>query len=149
MSPNQWGPPIWTFFHTLAAKIREDSYNEVGPQIFNLIYKISRYLPCPECSEHAAQFLGSIKPQGYCSKTDLQRLVFVFHNVVNKRKNKSTPGPEILEKYNNTNIIDAYNNFIAVYNTRGNMKLLAETFQRDLIIKDVKKWMTKYVRAFM
>jgi hypothetical protein len=149
MSPNQWGPPIWTFFHTLAARIRDDSYQQVGPQIFILISKICRYLPCPECSEHATQFLANIRPQGYSTKTDLQRMLYVLHNVVNKRKNKPMPGEEILESYKNINVIDAYNKFIAAYNTRGNMKLLADTFQRQLIVTDVKRWVTKYARAFM
>jgi hypothetical protein len=149
MSPNEWGPPVWTFFHVLAANIREDSYKLVGPQIFMLISKIARYLPCPDCSEHAAQFLAKIGPPAYATKTDLQRMLYVFHNVVNKRKNKSMPGPEILESYQNMNMIDVYNKFIAVYNTRGNMKLLADSFQRQLIITDVKRWMTKYARAFM
>ena len=29
-----WGPPIWTLFHTLAAKIREDKFNEIGHELF-------------------------------------------------------------------------------------------------------------------
>lgn len=149
MSPNHWGPPIWTLFHTLSAKIREDSYSVVGPQLFNFIRKISMYLPCPECSEHATQFLANIKPNGYSTKTDLQRLVYVFHNVVNKRKNKPLPGPEIMNEYNNNDIIKVYNNFISAYKTKGNMKLLADTFQRQLIVNEFKSWMKKYIRAFM
>ena len=52
-----WGPPIWTLFHTLAAKIHEDKFNEIGGQLIMFIRKISRYLPCPDCSQHATNFL--------------------------------------------------------------------------------------------
>lgn len=148
MSPKQWGPPIWTLFHTLAAKIREDSYQEVGPQLFNMICRICRYLPCPECSEHATQFLGKIRPNGYSSKIELQKMLYVLHSAVNKRKNNPIVGPEILEKYKNVNVVDAYNNFTAVYKTKGNMKLLAESFQRQLIVTEFNKWIKKYIRAF-
>ena len=50
MSPTTWGPPVWRFFHTLAEKMNEDKFQELGPQLFNLIRKICRVLPCPDCS---------------------------------------------------------------------------------------------------
>jgi hypothetical protein len=46
------------------------------------------------------------------------------------------------------NIIQVYNTFIKNYNTKGNMKLLAETFQRKLIINDLKKWFTANITRF-
>ena len=45
-----------------------------------------------------------------------------------------------LNLYNNVNLVSAFNNFISVYHTRGNMKMLAESFQRNIILKQVKKW---------
>ena len=39
MSPSSWGPPIWNFLHTLAAKIKEDKYTETAAQLFFFIQK--------------------------------------------------------------------------------------------------------------
>ena len=40
-------------------------------------------------------------------------------------------------------------NFFISYNTKGNMKLLNESFQRQIIIKDFSKWFNSNIRAFI
>ena len=86
MSPSQWGPPTWLFMHTIAEKIKEDSYPIIGKQmIYNLI-QICNLLPCPDCSEHAKTFWTNVKVGNIQTKSDLINLLFVFHNCVNKRK---------------------------------------------------------------
>ena len=50
--------------------------------------------------------------------------------------------------YQNLNIANVFNNFVSVYNTKGNMKLLAESFQRSLIIKDLKRWLLNNINSF-
>jgi hypothetical protein len=141
MTPEGWGPPIWTLFHVLAQKIREDKYVELGPQLFFFIKRISRYLPCPDCSNHATSFLNKIDGSKLKSKADLINTIYVMHNLVNMRKKKQMHATSVLDNYKNINIIQAYNGFAGVYKTRGNMKLLTDTFQRQLIIKDFKKWL--------
>ena len=42
MSPEGWGPPTWTLFHTLAEKIHEDTFPILGPQLFYHIKNICR-----------------------------------------------------------------------------------------------------------
>jgi hypothetical protein len=54
-----------------------------------------------------------------------------------------------LELYGKNNIITAYNNFIAVYHTSGNMKLLADSFQRKIIVNQLKKWMMANIQFFI
>ena len=40
MSPSQWGPPTWMFIHTLAEKVKEDSFAIIGNQIIvNIIQR--------------------------------------------------------------------------------------------------------------
>lgn len=148
MSPGVWGPPIWNLFHTLAAKIREDRYADLGPQLFGYIAKISRYLPCPHCSQHATAFFSKINGNNLKTKNDLINTIFILHNIVNKRKEKQLFGPVILEQYNRKNIIHAYNYFAGAYKTRGNMQLLTDTFQRQLIIADFKRWLMANITAF-
>ena len=149
MSPNEWGPPIWTFFHTLAEKIHEDAYAELMPQLVAYIKKICVYLPCPDCSQHAGQFLAKVNFSTIKTKNDFKNIMFIFHNMVNHRNKKPQFNIADLSKYaNGGNIIDAYNNFITVFQTNGNMKLLADSFQRKRLISEFKKWLIANIKHF-
>ena len=148
MSPSIWGPPTWNFLHTLAAKIKEDKYREMAPQLFFFIQKICANLPCPESSQHARGFLGKIIFKRVETKQDLIRLLCIFHNNVNRRKAKPAFSMEHIGKYSQNNLIHAYNQFISAYNTRGNMKLLADSFQRRLLVQEFKKWFIQNLHNF-
>ena len=147
-SPEIWGPPTWTLLHTLAEKIHEDDFNKLMPQMFGLIKRICAYLPCPDCSQHAKQFLAKIKPQQIATKTDFKNTFYLFHNMVNSRKKKQLFNYDNMNIYQNLNIANVFNNFVSDYNTKGNMKLLAESFQRSLIIKDLKRWLLNNINSF-
>jgi hypothetical protein len=140
MSPNKWGPPVWTLFHTLAEKITDIGYQQVGKQLFYHIYRICNSLPCPDCAYHASRFLAKVNSSKLKTKTDLKNILYVFHNVVNAKKHKPPFHTNNLEIYKNKNLNFVYNNFVQVYNTRGNMKLLTESFQRQLVLGEFKKW---------
>ena len=148
MSPETWGPPIWTLFHTLAEKINEDKFNIIAPELFFFIKKICANLPCPECSQHATSFLSKINFKGIRNKNDFRNMLYHFHNTVNYRKRKSLFKPENINKYSNFKLINTYNNFVSVYHTKGNMKLLAESFQRKLLLMEFKKWFMKNIINF-
>jgi hypothetical protein len=147
--PEVWGPPVWRLIHTLAEKINEHVYDRVAPQLFYYIVRICKFLPCPECSADASRFLAKIKMSDIKTKVDFVNLFYIFHNHVNAKKRKKLFNYANMENYKNNRIIDVYNNFILHYQTKGNMKLLNESFQRDLIIKDFKNWLIKYIRVFM
>ena len=78
MSPEAWGPPTWTLFHTLAEKIHEDTYPILGPQLFYHIKNICRNLPCPECSQHASTFLTKINFNGIGKFNHFATILKVF-----------------------------------------------------------------------
>ena len=86
MSPSYWGPSTWLFMHTLASKIKESSFPLIGPNLIMILVKICNNLPCPECAQHAKMFWANVKTANIKTKTDLINLMFVFHNMVNKRK---------------------------------------------------------------
>jgi len=146
--PEVWGPPIWTFFHTLAEKIKEEEYPRLGPQLFTFIRRILQYLPCPNCSQHAGKFVNQMKPEQYATKTDLKTMLFMFHNKVNARKNKPIFNHADLDKYVKINLLQVHTQFIRVYNTKGNMNALTESFQRKLLLKDLKIWLVSNMSAF-
>lgn len=145
MSPKQWGPPIWTLFHCIAEKIKEDKFRDLRPHIFSIIKKICSNLPCPDCTMHATNFISKVNFSYIVSKDDFRKFLYIFHNVVNRRKKKPLFNVLNLEKYSKINLIEAFNNFVNVYHTNGNMKLLADSFQRKILVKDLKNWfMTNY-----
>jgi hypothetical protein len=150
MSPNRWGPPIWIFFHVLAEKINEEQFHSVFPILFGFIRRICRILPCPECSEHATIFLSKVNPAGVKNKDDFRNIMCIFHNVVNRRKQKTIfDRAKLTERYGGVGPIIAYNGFAGAFHTKGNMKLLADTFQRNLVLSDFKKWFLNNIRFFI
>jgi hypothetical protein len=147
-APEIWGPPTWTLLHTLAEKIHEDDYNKLLPQMFGLIKRVCAYLPCPDCSQHATRFLAKLKPEQIASKLELKNTLYLFHNMVNAKKKKPLFNYGNINAYQKLNIVNVFNNFVAVYNTKGNMKLLTESFQRTLVIKDLKRWLMANHNSF-
>ena len=148
MSPNTWGPSIWKFFHILSYCIKDDHFNTVGKNILPIIKQICRSLPCNICSAHATQFLNKINSSQIKSKNDLINIIYIFHNYVNKTKNKPMFNVSDLSIYQNSNIVDAYNNFVNSYQTRGNMKLMADSFARSNTLKLVKQFITNNANSF-
>ncbi len=143
-----WGPPVWNLFHTLAEKIHEDKFEILGKQLIFFIKRICTNLPCPNCSKHAAHFFSKAPANAFSSKKALKESLFVLHNVVNRRRKVTIQKMDVLDQYKHRNIVGAYNKFIAVYNTKGNMKLLTDTFQRQIIIRDFKKWLCQNLLSF-
>ncbi len=148
MTPSQWGPPTWTMFHTLIEKLKDESYELIAPQLFSNIYRICCFLPCPECSQHAKEALSKIDIKKLKTKDDFKNIFYVFHNFVNKRKKKPLYNYELMNKYSTLNLVNVVNQFLPVYNTRGNMKLLTESFQRNMVVKDFKMWLAKNYSHF-
>jgi len=150
MSPPEiWGPPIWTLFHTLSEKLNPHLYTQVINSMFGIIVRICKFLPCPECSKDAGNFLAKIKISDYKTKNDFKNMLYLFHNYVNKKKRKPLFNYGYINKYSNLNIWIVIKKFIQNYNTKGNMNLLTESFQRSLVIKDFMNWLKIYSRAFI
>lgn len=148
MSPATWGPAIWIFLHTMAAKIKEDKYSAVAPQLFLFIQKICSNLPCPDCAAHARSFLSKIVFSRVATKLDLIRLLFIFHNSVNRRLKKPVFPIDNIDRYSKYSLVIAYNHFIGAFSTKGNMKLLADSFQRKLITQELRKWFLANIQNF-
>jgi hypothetical protein len=150
MSPPEiWGPSVWRLFHTLSEKINENAYNALSPQLFNFFVRICKFLPCPYCSTDASNFLAKIKPSNIKNKFEFKNTFYLFHNWVNAKKKKPLFNYANINNYGKYKIFDVMNDFITKYQTKGNMNLLTDTFQRQLIIKDLKKWVSYTINAFL
>ena len=141
--PEQWGPPIWRLFHVMAAQLNDD---RMVPIVLAYICQICAYLPCPECSKDATDFWTRVKRP--TDKQGLIDILYNFHNHVNRKKRKPPHDYNTLYSYNKVNLIAAYNDFIRVYNTRGNMNLLMESFQRNMIVAEFRKFLVLNISKF-
>jgi len=148
MSPNTWGPSTWIFMHTLAAKVKESNFPTIGSSLILLLIQISNNLPCPECALHAKAFWSKVKTANIKSKSDLINILFVFHNMVNKRKGYPPFRYENMGYYNTKNVIDTYNMFARNFNTRGNMNLINESFHRNMMMSSLRTWLMANVKHF-
>ena len=146
--PEVWGPAVWTLFHTLIEKVNDQAYPFIKVQLFGQIRRICGFLPCPECSADATNFLAKVNINDLKTKVDFRNTFYVFHNMVNAKKRKPLFNYSKLASYKNYGIVYVVNNFISKYNTKGNMKLLAESFQRKMVLGEFKSWFTKTIRAF-
>jgi len=147
--PEVWGPAVWILFHTLIEKMNPDVYPYVIRSMFGAIVRICRFLPCPDCSRDASNFLAKIHLKDYKTKDEFKNMMYLFHNWVNAKKRKPLFNYANINMYANLHLPFVINNFIAKYNTKGNMKLLAESFQRSLVVKDFINWFTYHSKAFI
>lgn len=146
--PEVWGPPTWIFLHTLVSNIKKERFNVLGKELFFIIKRICNNLPCPECSFHATSFLSRIPESKIVSKESLINTMYIFHNTVNERKNKPQYNFENITTYQNKNIVLEYNNFVKVFNTKGNLNMISQSFQRQLLLKNVRNWIIKNIKHF-
>jgi len=151
MSPPEiWGPPVWTLFHCLSACIKDDnSFLHLRKSIFQIILSICKNLPCPFCAQDASLFLGKINIETIKTKQEFINMLYLFHNYVNKKTKKQLYNSTNILKYNNCNLINVIHRFIKVYNTKGNMNLINESFQRQLTIKNFRQWFHNNVNHFV
>jgi hypothetical protein len=148
MSPSQWGTPTWIFMHTIAEKLKEENFPTIGPSLIRMIIQICNNLPCPECSDHAKQFWAKVKVQNIRTKTDLINLIFVFHNMVNKRKGTLPFKYVDLQYYKTTKLIDTFNTFSRNFNTKGNMTLINQSFHRNMFLNTFRSWLMNNIKYF-
>jgi hypothetical protein len=148
MSPSNWGPPTWDLIHTLVEKIKEDKFPTMYLQIYHNIVMICNNLPCPECAMHARQFLSKVNPNNLKNKSDLINLMYVFHNVVNKRKGNPLYKYEDIQKYKSKNLINCFNHFSDNFTSGGNVRLLADNFHRKQLISSIRKWIMQNIQNF-
>jgi hypothetical protein len=120
----------------------------ISPNLILVLIQICNNLPCPECAQHAKEFWSKVKTANIKTKDDLINLLFVFHNMVNKRKQYNPFKYENIKYYETRNIIETYNTFSRNFNTRGNMNLINESFHRNMMITKLRTWLMSNISHF-
>ena len=145
-----WGPAIWFLLHTLAEKVKEESFSSIRIELLNNIYSICVNLPCPMCSTHAKEFMDKINFNTIRTKEDLKNMLFQFHNNVNLRKNIVLfPKEQLDEKYSKAVTINIIQNFMHHFSDRyRSPKLIANDLMRSRIVVILKEWFSKNLQHF-
>jgi flavodoxin len=146
---SHWGPPTWKFLHTLAEKIKEDSFTVIKPQLIQFLINICKNLPCPSCSQHATSLITRANFNNVKTKQDLKNVLYMMHNAVNRQKNKPIYNYELLDAtYSKNKFVNTYNHFINVFKTKGNMALMSDSLHRQLLTNQLKTWLQKNLNHF-
>jgi hypothetical protein len=146
-----WGASCWYLFHGLAARVKEDEFDVIKLELWNMITEVCHNLPCPDCKKHATAAMAKAnKPFILKSKQNLEMFLFEFHNMVNARKYyKLFTMEEYESKYRNANLKNIIINFVNVFNQSShNIKQPMENFHRRLFIEKFMAWIEKNKTKF-
>jgi hypothetical protein len=146
----RWGAPTWFLFHTLAEKVKAESFPEIRIQLFDVINTICANLPCPKCSSHAIEYMKKVNFNAIVTKRDLQLLMYRFHNEVNNRKGfQEFDQNELTDKYSKANTTNIIHNFFYFFQEKSkNVSMISLNLYRDRIVKELKQWFQKNIQSF-
>ena len=149
MSNNYWGEITWTFLHMIVEKIKEEQYENEKSKILELVKKICNNLPCPECKQHASQYMKRVRVTHITRKKDFQIILFNFHNEVNKRLKKDLPDLDILEKYKYLDTVDTSKRFIKIFSKPvHNNRLMMDSLNRNFFMKELLSYLENNIEKF-
>ena len=149
-SKDTWGPSTWTLFHTLAEKVKDAHFNDLKSELLQYVKRICANLPCPDCAAHATNFISKLTSDQFATKQNFKLFLFHFHNSVNMRTKKQPfTVEELNSRYSRANTFVVVPHFIKVYSHRNtNVRLLVNSFQKDIMIKEFIKWIRENSHKF-
>lgn len=95
INPEMWGPYFWQTFHFTAFGYPENP-NDTDKSTYKIFYiHFMKILPCDKCSVSAQENIDlSLLEKALESRSSLIRWSYNFHNKINKKLNKTSPGYE-------------------------------------------------------
>lgn len=87
MQPEVWGPPGWTFLHSITLNYPENPTIKEKENYSNFFNLLSEILPCERCKEHYKKNIKE-NPINLNSKEELTKWLFDIHNKVNESNGK-------------------------------------------------------------
>lgn len=146
----KWGEPTWFLLHTLAEKVKEDQFPRIRKELLDVIVKICNNLPCPDCANHATQYLNGINFNTITTKTTLKDMIYHFHNNVNKKKGFAQFNYlDLTDKYSKANTVNIIQNFMNFYEQRSyGMRVGSTNFHRSNVTANLKQWFMNNIQCF-
>jgi hypothetical protein len=155
VSKSVWGPCIWYLFHTLAYKIVPSEFTNIKNELIVYIQRICSNLPCPECTQHATEYMkqNARRISLLANKEQFQEFMVDFHNVVNVRKGKPVfTYQQAEEKYKLAKTSQVIQYFFRIYGEKsnGNLRLLTNSFHKQILLSDFSAWIvTNYSKFYV
>jgi hypothetical protein len=145
-----WGEPTWFFLHTMAQKIKPEYFSVVRQSFLEQINNICRNLPCPDCSNHASQYLDKINFNTLTTKESIIDMLYDFHNAVNARKNIALfPKSELYEKYSSANTTNIIHYFLLHFADKSkSIRMISNDFYRQRLIAILQQWLQDNLQYF-
>lgn len=146
----KWGEPTWYLFHTLAQKVKEESFPQIRMELLQNIAMICTNLPCPICSEHATQYIKKIPFYSIQTKQGLKDMLYIFHNEVNNNKKfPQFPYEQLDVKYLSANTINIIQNFLIHFQDKSkSIRLIADDMHRLSLVNKLKVWFNANIQHF-
>ena len=137
-----WGEPTWSFFHTMAEKVNDDTFASVREDILKYIYIICINLPCPECAQHARAYLSAINFNAIQTKAQLKDMLYLFHNEVNKRKGVTLMERNNLDSKYAQNVLSTtfYVFLVKFKDKHASIRMISDDMYRAGIAKQLATW---------
>jgi hypothetical protein len=139
----KWGEPVWFFLHTMAHKVKDESFAALRGDMLKHIYTICTNLPCPDCSMHAKNYLSGINFNNIRTKTDL-------NNSVSRRKGLvEFPKEELDRKYDSANFNAIINYFISAFlDKHASPRMISDDMYRARLTQVIKQWVSDNTTHF-
>jgi hypothetical protein len=146
----KWGEPTWFLLHTLAEKVKSESFPLIRNELLYNIYTVCTNLPCPVCAEHAKQYLNSINFNTILTKQDLKIILFNFHNQLNAKKGFHIfMENDLNEKYSKANTVNIIYNFMDSFLEKDKIpQMMANGMFRRRIASKISEWFTHNIIHF-
>ena len=145
-----WGEPTWFLFHVLAQKVKESSFPIIRKELIDVIVQICNNLPCPDCANHATQYMRNVNFELIRTKQDLMQLLYEFHNSVNTRKGLPLfPYADLEPKYSRAITVAILQHFMAHFDKKSySARISTNNFHKSRSITFLKKWFTTHLNDF-
>ena len=150
MPKSTWGPVIWYFFHTVAHKVKEREFITIRDALISNVIIICKNLPCPDCSQHASRYLAGIDMNKIQSKEDYKKMLFNFHNEVNKRLRKQIfTYDECIEKYEKGVLHLIITAFFKYFEDKHkSVHMLSNDMYTQRVSNNLRTWFTNNIHRF-
>jgi len=146
----KWGEPTWFLFHTLAEKVKDEHFQSIRYELLNTIVIICKNLPCPDCANHASEYMKKVDFNSIRTKQDLKLMLFQFHNVVNQKKQFPLFSINDLDsKYSNANLVNIIQTFMFHFQDKSHsIRMIANDLYRSRIADQLKIWFNNNIQHF-
>jgi hypothetical protein len=146
----KWGEPTWFLFHTMAHKVKDEHFDDMKLSILTIITSICNNLPCPNCANHASEYMRRVNYNSIRTKQDLKNLFFQFHNEVNLKKGFPLfPIEQLDEKYSKAVTKNIIQHFMIFFQDKHkSIHMIANDIHRARLSQNFKQWFNENIQNF-